>query len=132
MFRRGLTFFWTLALVALLAACSSAPRKDAGGQATLTAADSAAVAKAVAQKSETKQPATVQNLDVAHESFIRAMEMELRGEKALAEIFWQRAFEADPESRYLSFAVAERIAAHGVMRPRVKIFTIQLLSTIQA
>ena len=113
MFRRGLTFFWTLALVALLAACSSAPRKDAGGQATLTTADSAAIAKAVAQKAETKQPATVQNLDVAHESFIRAMEMELRGEKALAEIFWQRAFEADPESRYLSFAVAERIAAHG-------------------
>ena len=113
MFRSGLTFFWTIALVALLAACSSAPRKDAGGQATLTAADSAAIAKAVAQQAEKKQAPTVQNLDVAHESFIRAMEMELRGEKALAEIFWQRAFEADPESRYLSFAVAERIAAHG-------------------
>ena len=105
MFRRGLTFFWTLALVALLVACSSAPRKDAGGQATLTAADSAAIAKAVAQKAEAK-PATVQNLDVAHESFIRAMEMELRGEKALAEIFWQRAFEADPESRWRTLKAA--------------------------
>ena len=78
----------------------------------MTAADSAALAKLPAT-SEKAKAAPVQNLDVAHESFIRAMEMELRGEKALAEIFWQRAYEADPESRYLSFAVAERVAAHG-------------------
>ena len=78
----------------------------------MTVADSAALAKLPAT-SEKAKAAPVQNLDVAHESFIRAMEMELRGEKALAEIFGQRAYEADPESRYLSFAVAERVAAHG-------------------
>ena len=111
MFRGGLWFILSLALAVFFAACSSAPRKDAGG-APLTAADSAAI-KGALQNGEKSQAAPVQNLDVAHESFIRAMEMELRGEKSLAEIFWQRAFEADPESRYLSFAVAERVAAHG-------------------
>ena len=111
MFRGGLWFILSLALAVFFAACSSAPRKDAGS-APLTAADSAAI-KGALQNSEKPKAATVQNLDVAHESFIRAMEMELRGEKALAEIFWQRAFDADPESRYLSFAVAERVAAHG-------------------
>ena len=111
MFRGGLWFILSLALAVIFAACSSAPRKDAGG-AQMTAADSAALAKLPATSDKPKA-APVQNLDVAHESFIRAMEMELRGEKALAEIFWQRAYEADPESRYLSFAVAERVAAHG-------------------
>jgi hypothetical protein len=104
MFRGGLWFILSLALAVIFAACSSAPRKDAGG-AQMTAADSAALAKLPATSDKPKA-APVQNLDVAHESFIRAMEMELRGEKALAEIFWQRAYEADPESRYLSFAVA--------------------------
>ncbi|MBR2211545.1 MAG: hypothetical protein IJ896_08835 [Fibrobacter sp.] len=112
MFRGGLWFILSLALAVFFAACSSAPRKDAGSGTQLTAADSAAIKGAV-QNKEKPQAASVQNLDVAHESFIRAMEMELRGEKALAEIFWQRAYEADPESRYLSFAVAERVAAHG-------------------
>ena len=111
MFRGGIWFILSLALAVFFTACSSAPRKDAGSSTQLTAADSAALAK-LSTASE-KKPAVVQNLDVAHESFIRAMEMELRGEKGLAEIFWQRAFEADPESRYLSFAVAERVAAHG-------------------
>ena len=111
MFRGGLWFILSLALAVFFAACSSAPRKDAGA-AQMTAADSAALAKLPAASDKPKA-APVQNLDVAHESFIRAMEMELRGEKSLAEIFWQRAYEADPESRYLSFAVAERVAAHG-------------------
>jgi tetratricopeptide (TPR) repeat protein len=53
------------------------------------------------------------DLDVAHESFIRAQEMELRGEKQLAEVFWQRAYEADPGNRYLAFSVASRLQAHG-------------------
>ena len=97
MFRGGIWFILSLALAVFLAACSSAPRKDAGNSTQLTAADSAVLAKLSAASE--KQSAIVQNLDVAHESFIRAMEMELRGEKGLAEIFWQRAFEADPESR---------------------------------
>ena len=117
MFRSGSCFILTFMLAAFLAACSTAPRKDAGNETALTAADSAAIAAALEKNSAKKDSASekkpVQNLDIAHESFIRAMEMELRGEKALAEIFWQRAFEADPESRYLSFTMAERVAAHG-------------------
>ena len=109
----GFRLVIALAVAAILVACSSAPRKDSGSsKAALSAADSAAIAAALDASGKGKEK-HVQNLDVAHESFIRAMEMELRGEKSLAEVFWQRAFEADPESRYLSFAIAERMANHG-------------------
>lgn len=94
----------------LMGACSSAPPKqqEAVPQ-KLTASDSVAI-KAVISDTEAKKS---QMLAVAHESFIRAQEMELRGEKKLAEVFWQRAYDADPESRYLAFAVVERLMAHG-------------------
>ena len=97
-----------LMLALSLCACSSAPRKqDQPDKATLTAADSAVIKDALEKMNMPK------DLDVAHESFIRAQEMELRGEKQLAEVFWQRAYEADPGSRYLAFAVASRLFAHG-------------------
>ena len=95
--------------------CASSAKK--GG--TLTAADSAAIAMAVnakldsMQKAAAEEPALPQNIDAAHESFIRAQEMELRGEKALANVFWQHAAESDPYNRYLAFKLAEIIAAQG-------------------
>ena len=110
---RGFRLALELALAIVLVACSSAPRKNtADSTVVLDSADSAAIAAAL-QGTGKSDEKLVQNLDVAHESFIRAMEMELRGEMSLAEVFWQRAYEADPGSRYLSFAVAERIANHG-------------------
>lgn len=101
-------FLAVLALALSLGACSSAPRKqDQPEKATLTAADSAVIKDALETMNMPK------DLDVAHESFIRAQEMELRGEKQLAEVFWQRAYEADPGNRYLAFSVASRLQAHG-------------------
>lgn len=101
-------FLAVLALALSLGACSSAPRKqDQSEKATLTAADSAVIKDALETMNMPK------DLDVAHESFIRAQEMELRGEKQLAEVFWQRAYEADPGNRYLAFSVASRLQAHG-------------------
>lgn len=97
-----------LMLALYLGACSSAPHKqDDATQATLTAADSAVIKEALEKMN------MPQDLDVAHESFIRAQEMELRGEKQLAEAFWQRAYDADPGNRYLAFNVAARLFAHG-------------------
>lgn len=104
-------FATLLALALVFPGCSSAPRKQESSQkAVLTAADSAVVKMAIEKKKPALPP---QNLDVAHESFIRAQEMELRGEKQLAEVFWQRAYDADPGSRYLAFAVAQRLHARG-------------------
>ncbi len=101
-------FLAVLALALSLGACSSAPRKqDQPEKVALTAADSAVIKDALETMSMPK------DLDVAHESFIRAQEMELRGEKQLAEVFWQRAYEADPGNRYLAFSVASRLQAHG-------------------
>ena len=39
--------------------------------------------------------------------------MELRGEKALANVFWQHAAESDPKSRYLAFKLAEIMMSQG-------------------
>lgn len=96
-----------------LGACASSKK---GGE--LTAADSAAIAMAVNAKLDSIQKAAEdlaqsQNVDAAHESFIRAQEMELRGEKALANVFWQHAAESDPNSRYLAFKLAEIMMSQG-------------------
>lgn len=105
--------FFTMSLS--LSACASSAKK---GEA-LTAADSAAIAMAVNAKLDSmkaaaaEEPALSQNIDAAHESFIRAQEMELRGEKPLANVFWQHAAESDPNSRFLAFKLAEIMMAQG-------------------
>lgn len=95
--------------------CASSAKKGE----VLTADDSVAIAKAVnakldsIKKASAEEPALPQNIDAAHESFIRAQEMELRGERALANVFWQHAAESDPNSRFLAFKLAEIMAAQG-------------------
>ncbi len=84
----------------------------------LTSADSAVIADAVMKKMEqmTAKQAEAplpQNLDAAHESFMHAMALELRGESSLAKMFWQRAAESDPYSRFLTFKMAEILAGQG-------------------
>ena len=114
--------FFSLAVVVALSVmalsfggCASSAKKSE----TLTADDSVAIVKAVnakldsIEKVSAEEPALPQNIDAAHESFIRAQEMELRGERALANVFWQHAAESDPNSRYLAFKLAEIMAAQG-------------------
>lgn len=114
--------FFSLAVVVALSVmalsfggCASSAKKSE----TLTADDSVAIVKAVNAKLDSikkvsaEEPALPQNIDAAHESFIRAQEMELRGERALANVFWQHAAESDPNSRYLAFKLAEIMAAQG-------------------
>ncbi|MCQ2089127.1 MAG: hypothetical protein MJY93_02640 [Fibrobacter sp.] len=99
-----------------LSACSSNPAKKNGVM--LTSADSAVIADAVMKKMEqmTAKQAEAplpQNLDAAHESFMHAMDLELRGEASLAKMFWQHAAESDPYSRFLTFKMAEILASQG-------------------
>lgn len=114
--------FFSLAVVVALSVmalsfggCATSAKKSE----TLTADDSVAIVKAVNAKLDSikkvsaEEPALPQNIDAAHESFIRAQEMELRGERALANVFWQHAAESDPNSRYLAFKLAEIMAAQG-------------------
>ena len=79
----------------------------------MTAADSAAIAAAVNAKLDSikfaEEQAYAPNVDAAHESFIRAQEMELRGEKALANVFWQHAAESDTKNRFLALALCMMI-----------------------
>ena len=98
--------------MATLCACSSAPAKksDANSK-TLTAADSALIKQVV--ESQTAAPKVEVDLDAAHEFYILAKNMELRGDARQADFFWKQAYKADPTSRYLAFGVAERLAMSG-------------------
>lgn len=115
------SFFLSLMVVAvfLLNACSSAPAKKEEAV-TLSKADSLAIAAAVAKQIaeggvavSAEDPRLPENIDAAHESFIRALEMEMRGEKTLANVFWQHAAESDPYNRFLTFKLAEMLMAEG-------------------
>lgn len=116
---KKLFLFWLMLVMALMVgACSTAPAKKDGSN--LTKADSLAIAAAVAKQmasdsvSESKEePRLPENIDAAHESFIRAMELELRGEKVLANVFWQHAAESDPYNRFLTFKMAELLFSQG-------------------
>lgn len=110
------SFLSMLLAAFLLNACSSAPAKKS--VTTLSRADSLAIAAAVTKQtassdSVSTEPRLPENIDAAHESFIRALEMEMRGEKALANVFWQHAAESDPYNRFLTFKTAEMLMSEG-------------------
>jgi len=112
---RHVFFSWVLSLgVAALCSCSSAPAKKSDVAApTLTAADSTLIKKVVEEHvAKAKAQADV-DLDAAHEFYILAKNMELRGDARQADFFWKQAYKADPTSRYLGFGVAERLVAAG-------------------
>lgn len=115
---RKINLFSLVVVVAalFLNACSSNPAKK--NDLVLTSADSALIADAVMKKMEqmTAKQAEValpQNIDAAHEAFMHAMDLELRGEASMAKMFWQRAAESDPYSRFLTFKMAEILASQG-------------------
>lgn len=98
------------AVLLSLVACSSTPKTQVPQVQPVAATaglDSAIVSKVPEKK------VYPQNLDIAHESFIRAQEMELRGERELSAVFMQRAYEADPGNRFLAFSMAKLLFANG-------------------
>ncbi|MCF0216918.1 MAG: hypothetical protein HUK21_10650 [Fibrobacteraceae bacterium] len=95
----------------LLGACAGSSAKKESTAEPLSSVDSL-VLKSAAREID---PRT--NMDLAHQAFIGALEMEMRGESDVAEVLWQKASEADPKSRYLAFAYAERIASHKGLEP---------------
>ncbi len=58
-------------------------------------------------------PPVKQDLETAHGSFLRALQMMQKNEPGFAEPFLKRAMEADPTSRYLAFTLAELLEARG-------------------
>lgn len=91
--------------VLFLNACSSAPAKKAEQPVA-----AAVVEKPAETPSAEAAPKYSQNLDVAHAAYLQAMNLELRGQRTLADGFIEQAYAADPGSRYLAFEVAERLA----------------------
>lgn len=57
--------------------------------------------------------ARLANLEVAHESFLRALQLEAKGESSLAELFMRHAWEADRNNRFLAFSLVEFMEARG-------------------
>lgn len=70
-----------------------------------------------------KEPDTVRltNLEVAHASFLRALQLEAQGESSLAELFMRHAWEADPSNRFLAFSLVEIMEARGASAEALKL-----------
>ncbi|MDR1760469.1 MAG: hypothetical protein LBR60_08100 [Fibrobacter sp.] len=59
------------------------------------------------------EPAVKRDLETAHGSFLRALQMMQKDEPGFAEPFLKRAMEADPTSRYLAFTLAALMDGRG-------------------
>lgn len=109
---KSILFSLMAAAVFFLNACSSAPAKKDD----VSSVQGSPVEMKTPQKIQPEVPridSLPQNIDAAHESFIRASILELHGEKSLANVFWQHAAESDPYNRFLAFKLAEIIYAGG-------------------
>ncbi len=109
--------FLCLVLTAFfLNACSSAPAKK--NDMVMTAVDSAALVAVTSghsseKKVQPEQPRLPENIDAAHEAFLRAVEADMRGDKSMSFEFWKQASAFDPYNRYLGFRIAEKLMAAG-------------------
>ncbi len=65
--------------------------------------------------------ARLANLEVAHESFLRALQLEAKGESSLAELFMRHAWEADRNNRFLAFSLVEFMEARGASTEALKL-----------
>ncbi len=104
---KSIAKFLVAVMCAALAACSSAPAKKAEA---LPASPAPAGESSVAADSMTQK----QDLDLAHFAFINALDMDRRGLRAEADSLWYVASQADPKSRFLAFAVAQRFFDAGM------------------
>ena len=110
-------FLFAVLAAFFMDACSSAPAKK--DDMVMTKADSAAVSAVIADMPAPgktvapEQPRLPENIDAAHEAFLRAIAADLRGDKALSSEYWQQASGFDPYNRYLGFKNAEKMIAAG-------------------
>lgn len=95
--------------LASLCGCASTATKNEPASATFTAADSAALKKLPTIVQEKYKP----DLELSHGYYIKAMQLEMRGDREMAFIMLREAYKADSTNRYLAFAVAERFAMRG-------------------
>lgn len=69
--------------------------------------------KEVAPRDTLVLPPEQRSMDVAHESFLRGLQMRQQGNPEMAEIFYLRAVAHDPTSRHLLMELAEVLATNG-------------------
>lgn len=67
----------------------------------------------VKYSSELWDSTKLKNLEIAHESYLRSLDLAAKGEDELSALFLQHAFDADSNDRYLAFAVAEHMDGAG-------------------
>lgn len=91
--------------VILLVSCASTKKDEAVSVQPTVALPDTTLANALAEDS-----LPVGNKDIAHESFLRYLYLQLREEPELAVVFLQHAAESDPANRYLAFTLAEELA----------------------
>ena len=98
----------------LLCACSGSKQlATSQGQTTAETEENSAVRSRNPQFPVKMDSVELLRLEIAHGSFLRALELMAHGDNQLAEQFMQHAYAADPENRFLAFSVLELMVARG-------------------
>lgn len=93
--------------------CSSANKNAVKTETPEPVAAAQPQAPAPVYSSELWDSTKLKNLEIAHESYLRSLDLAAKGEDELSALFLQHAFEADSNNRYLAFAVAEHLDGAG-------------------
>ncbi|WP_288786397.1 hypothetical protein [uncultured Fibrobacter sp.] len=98
----------------LLCACSGSKQlATSQGQTTAETEENSAVRSRNPHFPVKMDSVELLRLEIAHGSFLRALELMAHGDNQLAEQFMQHAYAADPENRFLAFSVLELMVARG-------------------
>lgn len=93
---------------AFLCSCASTAAKNEPATAVLDATDSLALKKMASAISEHKP-----DLELSHGYYIKATELEMRGDMEMAYLMLREAYKADSTNRFLAFSLAEKLAMRG-------------------
>ena len=94
-------------------ACSGTNKNGVYTEASASAESGKSPAAMKRSSSDLWDSVKLKNLEIAHESYLRSLDLAAKGEDELSALFLQHAFEADSNNRYLAFAVAEHLDGAG-------------------
>src|SRR5574344_1529100 len=101
--------------------CSSANKNAVKTETPEPVAAAQPQAPAPVYSSELWDSTKLKNLEIAHESYLRSLDLAAKGEDELSALFLQHAFEADSNNRYLAFAVSADLDRAGHPRGSVNL-----------
>lgn len=105
-----ISYFALVLFAFLLVSCASTKPAETVAPKTADTTSQNSVPDSAIATAPAEEPLPEGNKDVAHESFLRYLYLQQRGEAEIAIVFLQHAAEADPANRYLAFTLAEELS----------------------